>query len=121
MLGLAFLVIIQIMFLKGKSSDIADVIRIRYEETFVKKIPKLAEKNYKLWNCELNLRFSLECKKKVFTKANFKKLFVSYNPHRKKYFMGSVANSGRSSVIADRLGLLVGQNRCRFLKMTKHN
>ena len=33
----------------------------------------------------------------------------------------SVANSGRSSVIANHLGLLVGQNRCRFLKMTEHN
>ena len=33
----------------------------------------------------------------------------------------SVANSGRSSVIAGNLGLLVGQNRCRFLKMTQHN
>ena len=33
----------------------------------------------------------------------------------------SVANSGRSSVIDDHLGFLVGQNRCRFLEMTKHN
>ena len=33
----------------------------------------------------------------------------------------SVVNSGWSSVIADHLGLLVGQNRCRFLKMTEHN
>ena len=33
----------------------------------------------------------------------------------------SVANSGWSSVIADHLGFLVGQNRCRFLKMTEHN
>ena len=33
----------------------------------------------------------------------------------------SVAISGRSLVIADHLGLLVGQNRCRFLKMTEHN
>ena len=33
----------------------------------------------------------------------------------------SVANSDRSSVIADHLGLLIGQNRCRFLKMTEHN
>ena len=33
----------------------------------------------------------------------------------------SVTNSDRSSVIADHLGLLVGQNRCRFLKMTEHN
>ena len=72
MLGLAFLVIIQIMFLKGKSSDIADIIRIRYEETFVKKMPKLAEKNYKLWNCELNLRFSLECKKKFLQRPTLK-------------------------------------------------
>ena len=66
MLGLV-LFIIQVMFLKGKSSDIADIIRIRHEETFVKKIPKLEKKNYKSWNCELDLRFFLECKKKVFT------------------------------------------------------
>ena len=33
----------------------------------------------------------------------------------------SVANSGPSSVIADHLGLLVGQSRCRFLKMTEHS
>ena len=33
----------------------------------------------------------------------------------------SVANSGWSSVIADHLGLFVGQNRCRSFKMTEHN
>ena len=33
----------------------------------------------------------------------------------------NVANSGRSSVIANHLGVLVGQNRCRFLEMTEHN
>ena len=33
----------------------------------------------------------------------------------------SVANSDRSSVIANHLGLLVSQNRCRFLKMAEHN
>ena len=32
----------------------------------------------------------------------------------------SVAKSGRSSVIADHLGVLVGQNRCRFFIMTEH-
>ena len=32
-----------------------------------------------------------------------------------------VANSGRSLVIADNLGFLVGQKRCRFLEMTEHN
>ena len=35
--------------------------------------------------------------------------------------MSSVANSDQSSVIADDLGVLVGQNRCGFLKMTEHN
>ena len=34
---------------------------------------------------------------------------------------GSVANRNQPSVITDHLGLLVGQNRCRFFKMTKHN
>ena len=33
----------------------------------------------------------------------------------------SVANSGRLSVIADHLGVLVSQNKCRFLEMTEHN
>ena len=33
----------------------------------------------------------------------------------------SVADSGWSSVIADHLGFLVGQNRSGFLKMTEHN
>ena len=33
----------------------------------------------------------------------------------------NVANSDRSSAIANHLGLLVSQNGCRFLKITKHN
>ena len=33
----------------------------------------------------------------------------------------NVAKSGWSSDIANHLGVLVGQNRCRFLKMTEHN
>ena len=33
----------------------------------------------------------------------------------------SVANSDRPSVIVNYFGVLVDQNRCRFLKMTKHN
>ena len=37
------------------------------------------------------------------------------------YVYISVANSGRSSVIADHLALLVGQNRCGYLKMTEYN
>ena len=32
----------------------------------------------------------------------------------------SVVNSGRSSVIAEHLGVLVGQNRRRFLEMAEH-
>ena len=32
-----------------------------------------------------------------------------------------LANSGRSSIIAEHLGHLVGQNSCRFLKMTGHS
>ena len=35
--------------------------------------------------------------------------------------ISSVANSSESSVIVDHLGVLVSQNRCRFLKMTEHN
>ena len=33
----------------------------------------------------------------------------------------SVANIDRPSVIVNYFGVLVGQNRCRFLKMTEHN
>ena len=36
-----------------------------------------------------------------------------------KYY--SVANSTQSLVTADHLDVLVGQNRCTFLKMTEHN
>ena len=36
-------------------------------------------------------------------------------------YIYSVANSDRSSVIADHLGVLGGQNRRRFLEMTEHN
>ena len=48
-------------------------------------------------------------------KSNYVVLFLS-----KKTF-NSIANSGRSSVIANHLGVLVGQNRYRFLEITKHN
>ena len=44
-----------------------------------------------------------------------------FKNHKQEKCKSSVANSGRSSVIADRLRLLVGQNRCRFLKITEHN
>ena len=63
-LGLVFLFIIQIMFPKGKSLDITDIIRIRYEKAFVKKIHKFEKKNYKFWNCDMDLWVLLECKRK---------------------------------------------------------
>ena len=44
--GLVFLFIIRIRFPKGKS--IADIIRSRYGETFVRKIRKLEKNDYKL-------------------------------------------------------------------------
>ena len=60
-LGLVFLSIMRIMFPKSKS--IADIIRSRYEEAFVRKICKFEKNDYKLKKCHLDLRFLLECKK----------------------------------------------------------
>ena len=60
-LTLVFLFIIRIRFLKGKS--IADIIRSRYGEAFVRKIREFEKSDYKLWNGHLDLRFLLECKK----------------------------------------------------------
>ena len=45
-LGLVFLFIICIRFPKGKS--IADIIRSRYGEAFVRTIPKFEKSDYKL-------------------------------------------------------------------------
>ena len=60
-LGFVFLFIILIMFPKGKS--IADIIRGRYGEPFVRKIRKFQKNDYKLQKGRLHLRFFLECKK----------------------------------------------------------
>ena len=60
-LGLVFLFIIRIRFPKGKS--IANIIRSRYGEAFVRKIRKFEKNDYKLWKSHLDLRFLLECKK----------------------------------------------------------
>ena len=60
-LSLAFLFIIRIRFPKGRS--IADIIRSRYEEAFVRIIGKFEKSDYKLWKGHLGLRFLLECKK----------------------------------------------------------
>ena len=60
-LGLVFLFIIRIRFPKGKS--IADIIRSRYGEAFVRKIHKFEKSDYKLQKGHLDLRFLLECKK----------------------------------------------------------
>ena len=60
-LGLVFLFIIRIRFPKGKS--IANIIRSRYGEVFVRKIHKFEKNDYKLRKSQLDLRFLLECKK----------------------------------------------------------
>ena len=60
-LGLVFLFIIPIRFSKGKS--IADIIRSRYGEAFVRKIRKFEKSDYKLQKGHLDLRFLLECQK----------------------------------------------------------
>ena len=60
-LGLVFLFITRIRFPKGKS--IANIIRSRYGEAFVRKIRKFEKNDYKLRKSHLDLRFLLECKK----------------------------------------------------------
>ena len=56
-LGLTFLFIVRIRFPKAKS--IADFIRSRYGETFVRKIRKYEKSNCKLQKGHLGLKFSL--------------------------------------------------------------
>ena len=65
--SLVFLFIIRIRFPKGKS--IADIIRSRYGEALVRKIRKFKKNDYKLRKRHMNLRFLLECKKKVLDTA----------------------------------------------------
>ena len=60
-IGLVFLFIIRIRFPRGKS--IADIIRNRYGEAFVKKIRRFEKCDFKLRKCHLDLRFLLDCKK----------------------------------------------------------
>ena len=60
-LALVFSFIICIRFPKGKS--IADVIRSRHGEAFVRKINKFEKNGCKLRKGHLDLRFLLECKK----------------------------------------------------------
>ena len=61
LIGLVFLFIIRIRFPRGKS--IADIIRNRYGEAFVKKIRRFKKCDFKLRKCHLDLRFLLDCKK----------------------------------------------------------
>ena len=60
-LGLEFLFIIRVRFLKGKL--IANIIRNRYGEAFVRIIRKFEKSDYKLRKGQLDLKFLLECKK----------------------------------------------------------
>ena len=59
-IDLVFLFIIRIRFPRGKS--IADIIRNRYGEAYVKKIRRFEKCNFKLRKCHLDLRFLLDCK-----------------------------------------------------------
>ena len=58
--GLVFLFIIRIRLPRGKS--IADIIRNRYGEVYVKKTQRFEKCNFKLRKCHLGLRFLLDCK-----------------------------------------------------------
>ena len=60
-IALVFLFIILIRFPRGKS--IADIIRNRYGEDFVKEIQRLDKCDFKLRKCHLDLRFLLDFKK----------------------------------------------------------
>ena len=60
-IGLGILFIIRIRFPRGKS--IADIIRKRYDEAYIKKIWRLEKRHFKLRKCHLDLRFLLDCKK----------------------------------------------------------
>ena len=55
------LFIIRIRFPRGKS--IADIIRNKYGEAFVKKLRMFEKCNFKLRKCHLDPRFLLDCKK----------------------------------------------------------
>ena len=59
-ISLVFLFIIGIRFPRGKS--IADIIRNRYSETYIKKIRMFKKYDFKLQKCHLDLRFLLDCK-----------------------------------------------------------
>ena len=59
-LGMVFWFIMRIRFPKGKS--IADIIRSRYGEAFVRIIRKFEKSDYKLRKGHLDLKFLLECK-----------------------------------------------------------
>ena len=60
-IGLVFLFIICMTFPRGKS--VADIIRNRCSEAFVKKIRMFEKRDFKLRKCHLDLRFLLDCKK----------------------------------------------------------
>ena len=58
-IGLVFLFIIRIRFPRGKS--IADIIKNRYGEAYVKKIRRFEKCDFKLRKSHLDLRFLLDC------------------------------------------------------------
>ena len=60
-IGLVYLFIIRIRFPRGKS--IADIIRNRYDQAFVKIIWRFEKCDFKFRKCYLDLRFLLDCKK----------------------------------------------------------
>ena len=59
-IGLVFLFIICIRFLRGKS--ITEIIKNRYGEAYVKKIRRFEKCDFILRKCYLDLRFLLDCK-----------------------------------------------------------
>ena len=61
-IGLVFLFIFCFRFPRGKS--IANIIRNRYDDAFVKKIRRFKKYHFKLQKCHLDLRLLLDCKKK---------------------------------------------------------
>ena len=53
------------MLPKGKPSDITISSELGMKKHFLKRYINLKKKNYKFWNCDLDLRFFVETKKKI--------------------------------------------------------
>ena len=58
--AIVFLFLIQLRFPKSKS--ISDILRRRYSQSILKRIPKFEKIDYRLRRAELDLEFLLRCR-----------------------------------------------------------